>query len=228
MLPPMEVRMNLVCAMAFIFLFFSNISVQASVNQNASCVLVFEKNINVYSGLANLIYSSSQRNRVVTEATPLDILNCINDGFDEVVIIGHATEMPNGNVFLVYKEFSAASEGYVDKPIYPSVFHRIRRLLEDQDRDGKRHLTRIRWASCLREQIFKTYPDLINTLKDFAIELDVAPRNEKLSEQLGVDVTTITDEWLCKGEFDPETIAACAKVAYEVKTNRLKLAVEVE
>lgn len=61
------------------------------------CVLLYERAAHPFTKHVHKVFDSHSSVRIVEEALPIDIVKCIADQFDEIVIIAHSVQMGEGS-----------------------------------------------------------------------------------------------------------------------------------
>ncbi len=175
-------------------------SAQASAAANV-CVLSFlPKNDRIAKAVAET-FPSAPEAQFFSEAIPMDIVNCINQGFSEIIIIAHAVEMKNNNgikvVRMGYVEHTP--QGYALRLFYNQIFKVADQVLSARKNSQfESQLTKIRFMACAPQDISNAYPAFGSFVKNHSLTLDVAPKSILLSLINRNTVTSFNAGWLAK------------------------------
>jgi hypothetical protein len=134
------------------------------------CVLTYERDGSpIADGVLN-VYENYSKATVKTEAVPADIIQCIDQGASEIVIIAHAVEIQN--LKLGYFVRVANPGKNVEAPYYElellldHVFATASDALLAQEKAAVRRLTKIRMMACDRSQTaIEALPNIVYPLK---------------------------------------------------------------
>lgn len=153
-----------------------------------TCVLVFQMNHERVAKVVDRFFSQVPQVKLVKEAVPLDLLDCIEQGAQEIIVVAHGFWMPESG-----KEDPAFRLGYFTKKndqyqvglFYNRIFERAYRYLEEERRlNGSNRLRRLRLAACGIEAMRETHPYLHRLVEDFVSDYDEAPASRGLLTKL--------------------------------------------
>jgi hypothetical protein len=193
------------------------------------CILNYERLIHPITRELMKTFNSDPDSHLFTEAVPVDLMNCLLGNYREIILVAHAIEDPSQHdqVSLGYftrytdaekqaLEQQAVQQGvkipdetlYHLKAFLPQIFRTMHVALEQlRASGGVVSVKRIRWMSCLPEQVFAVYPEFKQILDEFGIGLDVAPKQVLMSALLGKSVTGFDRLWLAESAQQEESTA---------------------
>jgi hypothetical protein len=177
-----------------------------------ACILVYERAQSPIAQKVAEMFKNYRPAAVTLEARPVDIVKCIDSGFEELVIVAHAFELQdsvtatgNFEVRLGYFTRAPKSDSSEDSPYQAGffldhVFKLAHRALAKRRAAGLPSVTKIRFMACDMKQIFINYPSFERLIRDNSIALDVAPSHSivNLFRDANHKVTPFDVEWLSK------------------------------
>lgn len=85
--------------------------------ENRVCVLNFEREMHPYTKLVNETFTGRADIRVINEAKPIHFVDCIRDGFEEIIFIAHAMKMDESGKHYTLGYFSRKSQDVRDREL---------------------------------------------------------------------------------------------------------------
>jgi hypothetical protein len=179
----------------------TQLSASPAITPRRACVLVFESPNFLYARLARGVLGRDPKNKVLTLAKPTDFLKCIQSGYSEIVIIAHGVyredlsipgQTPRFELGYIKEEKSTTggTKQRSLKTFLNQIFALSYKELQQQKAQGKLTLKKLRLAACGLEYLVDSYPDLQKIIKDFALQVDLAPNPNWLQRQIvGTDKT---------------------------------------
>lgn len=173
------------------------------------CVLSYLPKSDRIAGAVAETFRYAPEAKVFTEAVPMDIVNCINEGFTQIIIVAHAIEMKNDDsskvIRMGYFEPAQNSvsenqkQAYALKLFYNQIFKVADQALSAREASGQdNRLKEIRLMACAPQQISAAYPSFESLIKNHSLKLDTAPSSFFLDLFSDVPVTTFNRAWMAK------------------------------
>lgn len=177
-----------------------------------ACILVYERADNPIARKVVEMFRDYPAATVTIEARPINIVDCINSGFNELVIVAHAFELQDNITTTGHPEvrlgyFTRISDSTSrEEPAYTAgffldhVFRLANQAIARRKTAGLKSVTKIRFMACDPKQIFLNYPTLQKIISDNGIEFDVAPSASivNLFRDGNHKATPFDIEWLSK------------------------------
>lgn len=132
----------------------------AYASENELCVLAFEKRINPIAQATQRVFKNSQKTRVVLDATPKDLRDCLKDNFEEIVLIIHAMDMDETRVHVnlgYFREFKGLErDNYIELNL--SKINSEIEVLQSDARTNSRAIKKLEQSHSNLENLSPTYP----------------------------------------------------------------------
>lgn len=190
----------LVNAKPFIFCVLATFSSSMSW-ASSSCLLNYNLPAHPISQMIRKKVIAKSDVTYVENANPMDFYDCIRDGHETVTLVLHSFDEGDSKQ-LAYIRTSFGRDGKEHdslQPFLPRLFQKVDQLLTEQERNGSRHLKRIRFMVCDSDEVIERYGSLKKLVTAHDIELEFAPRSKLLSALMGQPVVRFSSKWLRRG-----------------------------
>lgn len=179
------------------------------------CVLDYLVDADPMSKATVETFEHDLKAKVIREAKPMDFLNCVDQGFPQIVIVAHAFEIPSDTSgekpevklgYFVRQDPGTnlpvdSSKGpmYEQKIFFDQIFVVAdQKLAQQQSTPQGAALKEIRIMVCDPMDIFKAYPSFDKLVHSSGVTLDEAPTSWFLSLFNPLPVTPFNQGWLAQ------------------------------